>query len=84
MFVSAEQTSNFAVGVTNVSPWTTPPPNNTQGPNVCAYYPGTPGLGSNNVIYCNPHTSAGRYLYIQKLYSAQLTLCEVQVYGTSM
>jgi hypothetical protein len=78
----AATTSNFTVGVTNVSPWTTPPPNNTQGSNVCAYYPGTPGLDSYNNIYCNQTTSAGRYLYIQKLDSAQLTLCEVQVFGT--
>ena len=81
-FVSAIQMSNFVVGVTNVSPWTTPPPSNTQGPNVCAYYPGTPALGSNNTIYCSSTTSPGRYLYIKKLDTWSLSLCEVQVYGS--
>ena len=82
MFVSAEQTSNFVVGVTSVSPWTTPPPNNTQGPNVCAYYPGTAGLNTNTTINCATTTSPGRYLYIKKMDTNELSLCEVQVHGT--
>ena len=72
--------SDFTVGLTNVSPWTTAPPVVEQGP-PCAVYQGSPRLGSTTTIPCDPLSSPGRYLFIRLAGRNYLTLCEVQVFA---
>ena len=80
MFVSAFQCSNFTIGLTDVSPWTTQPPMVDQGP-PCAYYPGTVLQGSNTTICCDPQSSPGRYLFVKREDDNVLSFCEVDVFS---
>lgn len=78
--IAAERLSNFTVGLTNVSPWTTAPPVVEQGP-PCAFYQGSPRLRSTTTIPCDPRSSPGRYLFIRLAGRSYLTLCEVEVFA---
>ena len=78
--IAAERLSDFTVGLTNVSPWTTAPPVVEQGP-PCAVYQGSPRLGSTTTIPCDPRSSPGRYLFIRLAGRNYLTLCEVEVFA---
>jgi hypothetical protein len=72
-------TANFVIGLTNVSPWVTQRPMVDQGP-PCAYQSGALAAG-NNTISCNPDSSPGRYLFVKRSDSYNLSFCEIQVFS---
>jgi hypothetical protein len=74
-----EQLTNFFVGLTNVSPWTTPP-SVTKDSTICKYYTGHPPDGIPTDIFCNPNTGAGRYLFVYYIQAQYLTICELEAY----
>jgi hypothetical protein len=73
----AERLQNFNIGLTNVSPWTTPP--NLSQSSICKYYTGYPPGGVPTDIFCQPNTAPGRYLFIM-LPNQAMNLCEVEVF----
>jgi len=73
------QLSDFFVGLTNVSPWTTPP-SVTKESTICKYYVGQPPIGVPIDIFCNPNTAPGRYLFVYFIQANHLSICEVEAY----
>ena len=76
---SEERLADFIVAVSDNS---SPPVdvNDLDGYTRCGQYSGTPGLES--TITC-PADVGGQYVYIYLPGANYLTLCEVEVYGTS-
>jgi len=75
-----EQTSDFFIGLTNVSPWTTPPSVVADSTTICKYYTGHPSIGIPTDIFCNPNTGAGRYLFVYMTQTQYLAICELEAY----
>jgi len=75
-----EQTSDFFIGLTNVSPWTTPPSVVASSTTICKYYTGHPSLGIPTDIFCNPNTGAGRYLFVYMTQAQFLSICELEAF----
>jgi len=73
------ETNDFFVGLTNVSPWTTPP-SVEKNSTICKYYVGNPPLGISTDIFCNPNTGAGRYLFVYYIQAYYLSICELEAY----
>jgi hypothetical protein len=73
------QLQNFFVGLTNVSPWTTPPPKLSQS-SVCKFFAGHPPDGIPINIFCDPDTQPGRYLFVLATATDHLSICEVEAY----
>jgi len=77
----AERLRNFIIGLTNVSPWTSPP--KAEESSICAFYNGFPPAGVSTDIACFPGIAPGRYLYIKETETDDhnvLSLCEVEAY----
>jgi len=77
--VATNRLTNFIIGLTDVSPWTTPPTDVSKS-SVCKYFAGYPPAGIPINIYCDPDTAAGRYLFVLMTLTDFLTLCELEVY----
>jgi hypothetical protein len=69
----------FFIGVTNRSPWNSPP-NLSNLSQICAYYYGFPAGGIPIDISCEAGQVDGRYLFIMMRHAEYLTLCEVEVF----
>jgi hypothetical protein len=74
-----ELLKNFFIGLTNVSPWVTPPVVDIQT-SICKYYTGYPAPGIPINIFCEPDTQPGRYLFIKHSISDWLIICEVEAF----
>jgi len=75
--ISAPRLSNFNIGLTNVSPWTSPP--QLSESSICKYYAGYPPAGVPTDISCESWTS-GRYLFVMLTKAEYLTICELEAY----
>jgi hypothetical protein len=73
-----DQLQNFYIGLTNVSPWTSPP--TLEQGSVCKFFVGRPRAAIRTEIYCEPSTAAGRYLFIMPKTTSFLTICELEAY----
>jgi len=69
---------DFFIGLTNVSPWSTPP--NFNQSSICKYFAGTAPAKIPITIFCEPDTLPGRYLFLLKPEANYLTFCELEVY----
>jgi hypothetical protein len=74
-----DQLGDFFIGLTNVSPWTTPP-SVEKNSSICKYHVGKPPAGISTDIFCNPNTGAGRYLFVYSTQAQYLTICELEAY----
>jgi len=69
---------DFYIGVTNVSPWNTPP-KLAEG-NICKFFAGLAPSHYAVDIFCEPNTEPGRYVFLYFSRADYLALCEVEVY----
>jgi len=74
-----EQLTDFYIGLTNVSPWTTPPSVPT-GNTLCKHNTVHPLDGVPTDIFCEPNTAPGRYLYVFSTAVNHLSICELEAY----
>lgn len=75
----AERLHDLVVGVTNTSPWTSPPnPNNDS---ICKKHADTPPAGTPFDMKCESDVKPGRYLYVLINSGHQLQLCEVEAFA---
>jgi hypothetical protein len=74
----AERLSNFYIGLTNVSPWTSAPRLSTSS--ICIYSAGYPPANVPTNFICDPGTESGRYLFVLLKNQNYLTICELEAY----
>jgi hypothetical protein len=75
---SPELFNNFFLGLTNVSPWVSPP--DLTKSSICKYHAGFPAGGYSVDIFCERNTKPGRYLFMQMTTASPFALCEVEAY----
>jgi hypothetical protein len=74
-----ERLSNFYIGLTNVSPWTSAPSLTTSS--ICKFTVVYPPASVPTNITCDAGTTPGRYLYVMLTDTINpLTLCELEAY----
>lgn len=69
---------DFFIGVTNVSPWVSPPLMNQSS--TCKYFAGSPPPATPIDIFCEPNTLPGRYLFVLAYRVTYLSICELEAY----
>jgi len=75
-----EQLTDFYIGLTNVSPWTTAPSAAPTGNALCKHNTVHPANGIPTAIFCEPNTAPGRYLYVYSTTANYLSICELEAY----
>jgi len=70
--------SDFTIGLTNVSPWTTAP--KLDQSSVCKRYEGTFPIGTPTDVFCDANMKPGRFLFILKSSNTGLVVCELEAY----
>jgi len=75
---NADRLSNFYIGLTNVSPWTSAP--SLARSSVCKFTVANPPAGSTTDFTCDTDTEPGRYLFVMLKNKEALTLCELEAY----
>jgi hypothetical protein len=75
-----EQLTDFYIGLTNVSPWTTPPSAAPTGNNLCKHNTVHAPGGIPTDIFCESNTAPGRYLYVYSTLLNHLSICELEAY----
>jgi len=73
-----DRLSNFYIGLTNVSPWTSAP--NLATSSICKFIAGYPPGGVPTDYICDPGTAPGRYLFVLLKNQNFLTICELEAY----
>ena len=74
---AAKRSSNFIVGLTNVSP-------NVSTPTiwnyiVCGQYPGDVPMGATVTVYCQDNLPPFRYVIVQFPRNGHMNICELEV-----
>jgi len=75
------RSSNFVIGLTNVSPGITAP--TLWNYDVCGQYPGVVGDGATVYLQCTKCMEHRRYLIVQLPGLEVLNFCEIEVYVSS-
>ena len=78
MFVLAQRSDNFIIGLTDVSPVVTAP--TLWNYAVCGQYPGAVGSATTVTLNCTCGLSAYRYLIVQFPGTDYANFCELEVY----
>jgi len=73
-----ERLSNFYIGLTNVSPWTSAPSLDTSS--ICKFVAANPPAGVPTDFTCDAGTVPGRYLFVLLKSTGILTICELEAY----
>jgi hypothetical protein len=74
-----ERLSNFTIGLTNVSPWTSAPSLATSS--ICKFSVGFPPAAVPTNFTCDAGTAPGRYLFVMLTTNGNpVTLCELETY----
>jgi hypothetical protein len=73
-----ERLSNFYIGLTNVSPWTSAP--SLARSSICKFTVANPPAGVPTDYTCDPGTEPGRYLFVMLRGKNFLTICELEAY----
>jgi hypothetical protein len=76
--LNPQRLSNFYIGLTNVSPWTSAP--TLAKSSICKFVVETPPAGTPKNYTCDAGTEPGRYLFVMLKNQEILTLCELEAY----
>ena len=77
MYLLAQRSNNFIVGLTNASPLDSPPTLWKYA--VCGQYPGAVPAGATVSLYCQDNLPPARYVIVQSPRSDRMNVCELKV-----